>query len=319
MIRFGIVGAGGIAHKFARDIKLSDNASLVAIASRTLGKAQVFQKEHNIEHAFGSYKELAESGLIDAVYIATPHSHHLEHSTIFLHKKIHVLCEKPITVNKHELEQMIAIAEDNNVLLMEAMWSRFLPSLQHIEQYLSNNQDFTQIELNFGYQLDKSYSKEGRLLNPNLAGGATLDLGVYPVSIMKFLTSKEIKTIHAIGQKNDDQIDMDMKVDIEFTDGSKALLHSSMLENLDYRSYIKYDDKVLTIFNTHHSQSYSVDNQVFDYPCIGEGFVHQINAFTNTLDNNLTENNVMTHHAMLEVMELLDEIRRQIDVKYPFE
>ena len=319
MIRFGIVGAGGIAHKFARDIKLSNDAELVAIASRSKEKADQFQSVHNIQYSFGSYQELADSNLIDAIYIATPHSHHLEHAIQFIEKGIHVLCEKPITINKKQLQSMIEVAKQYNVLVMEAMWSRFLPSMSKIKEVVDKDQDFGLIELNFGYELDKNYSKSGRLLNPKLAGGVTLDLGVYPVSILKFLTDKSIKTIKATGILNDDLIDMDMNVNIEFEDGSKAFLRSSMLKNLDWRSYIKYPDKTITIHHTHHTQSFAIDEETFDYPCIGEGFVHQINAFTDTLKDGCIENDVMSYKAMNDVMELLDEIRRQIGIAYTFE
>ncbi|MBU1020594.1 MAG: Gfo/Idh/MocA family oxidoreductase, partial [Firmicutes bacterium] len=134
MVRFGIVGAGSIAQKFARDIRLVKNASLVAVASRDALKAFEFKEKYDLEVAYGSYLEMAKDPNIDAVYIATPHNFHFEQSLLYLNHQKHVLCEKPIAVNKEQLEMMISTAKNNDMLLMEAMWSKFLPAHVLIKQ-----------------------------------------------------------------------------------------------------------------------------------------------------------------------------------------
>ncbi len=316
MIKFGIVGLGSISHKFARDIKLAENAELYAVASRSIEKAKAFANEYDVKHFYGSYEALIGSG-IDAVYIATPHNFHKENSLLFLENNIHVLCEKPITVNKQELEELIASAKRNNVLLMEAMWSRYLPALNKVSEIIKET-DFQTMRLNFGYQLSSDYPKSGRLLDPNLAAGSTLDLGVYPVSIMKHLTDKEIVSFKAQAVMNDTGIDMDTKVEVTFKDNTKAYLHCSMLENLDGNSYIMTDKGMITIHNLHSSESFSFDRE-YHYPYKGEGFTPQIESFSNTVIKGLLENDVMTYNASLEVMSILDNIRRQINLKYPFE
>lgn len=318
MIRFGIIGAGGISRKFIQDIKHASNATLVAIASRNIDKANTYKKEYDIPYAFGSYEELVKSDLIDAVYIATPHSHHLQHIKLALLNNKHVLCEKPITVNKTQLEEAIDLAKSKNLLLMEAMWSLFLPSNMKLKDYIRKHQDFTEMHLNFGYKLDPSYPKEGRLLNINLAGGTTLDLGVYPVSIMKYLTDKEIESISAdaVFQYG---VDMDMRVVVTFTDKTKAYLHASILENLDWKSYIIYKDKTIEVPSIHHASKFIVDGKDFEFPYKGDGFTDQIESFSQTLIEGKTENHIMTYKRNLEVMDILDIIRKKIKMKYPFE
>ena len=129
-IRWGIVGAGNIAHRFANAIKNVDGAELVAISSRTEEKGKKFAEKHNIEFVVVGYEELAKSSLVDAVYIATPHPQHFSCAKMFLEAKKHVLCEKPICVNAKETIELCECAKENGVFLMEAMWTRFLPAIR---------------------------------------------------------------------------------------------------------------------------------------------------------------------------------------------
>jgi predicted dehydrogenase len=132
MIRFGIVGAKGIAQKFARDIKLVENAKLTAVSARSEEQAKAYQNMYKTEYFFSSYEEMAKSSVIDAVYIATPHNLHFSLAILFMENKKHVLVEKPIAVNQVEYQKMIDCAKKNQVLLMEAMWTSFLPSTNYV-------------------------------------------------------------------------------------------------------------------------------------------------------------------------------------------
>jgi predicted dehydrogenase len=138
MIRFGIVGANGIARKFGRDIKLVENAKLTAVSARNSEKANKYKKEYEVDFAYPSYFELANSKEIDAVYIATPHNFHYEQAIMFMKHKKHVLIEKSVSVNEKQLREMIKVAKENNVLMMEAMWTHFLPSTRYVKDYIMN-------------------------------------------------------------------------------------------------------------------------------------------------------------------------------------
>jgi len=321
MIRFGIVGAGAIAHQFARDIKNCKDASLVAVASRSLEKAEKFRNKYNLNLAYGSYEEMSESQEIDAVYIATPHNFHKEQSILFMNKKIHVLCEKPISVNLKELDDMITSAKENKVLLMEAMWTRFLPSSIVVKEVIESNRlgKLKNVDLEFGYSLIESYSEDRRLLNPNLAGGSLLDLGVYPISFLMHVNSGEIKNIEAQARIHKTGVDTETRMLINFKDGSKATLVCSMDTDMNKPGILEFEKGIIKMDDFSRSKKIYINDEIIDIPFIEDGFGYQINSFINTISNNLLENEIMTYNESRKVMAIMDEVRSIIGVKYPFE
>ena len=163
-IRWGILGPGKIAHSFAKDLALVTDGHLVGVASRTLKKAEAFAKEYDAEFAFGSYEELLISKEVDVIYIATPHTGHMEWAIKAMQKGKHVLCEKPLGINLAEVEKMQMVATENNVFLMEALWSRFNPSIIKIKELIDNGEigNVGYLHADFGfYGLDKA--EDGRL------------------------------------------------------------------------------------------------------------------------------------------------------------
>ena len=321
MIRYGIVGAGRIARKFAEDIKLAEDSILVSVASRTIEKAEAFAKKYDIQNAYGTYLELAESGSVDAVYIATPHSFHKEQSIMFMNHKIHVLCEKPIAVNASQFEEMVTVAKANDVLLMEAMWTRFLPSTKYVKNIIDSKEygNVTFMDFEFGYEIDENYPNDMRLLNPDLAGGSILDLGSYPVSIMKHFSKKEIRSVEVEAMLHENGIDLDASIYIDFVDDTKATLRSSLSQDLDDLGVIRFENGSIKMKHFYKCTQLKVNKNKVSTPCLGRGFVHQIEAFTETLSNGLRENDIMSHNESREVMELLDLIREKAGVVYPFE
>jgi len=321
MIRFGIVGAGGIAQKFARDIKFSEGAIATAVASRDLDRANEFKDTHGIEHAFGSYEEMAKSDLIDAVYIATPHNFHMEQSILFMNHNKHVLCEKPIAVNVSQFEKMVQSAKENNVLLMEAMWTRFLPTTLKVRETVQSKKlgKLKHAYLEFGFSVMGLGGDNGRLFNANLAGGSLLDMGVYPVAYTLNLTNQPVKSIEAKAQFYKTGIDTECIIDLTFEDDSTAQLVSSFLEDRNTPGVVEFENGTIEIDNFWRSQKVTIDDTLFDFPHIGEGFPYQINGFVETLEKGLLENEVMTHDQTRKSMTLLDRIRKVIELKYPFE
>lgn len=321
MIKFGIVGAGSIAHQFARDIKYSKDAKLVAIASRSIDKAHKFKTKYNLEFAYSSYLEMAESNEIDAVYIATPHNFHKEQSILFLEKKIHVLCEKPISVNLKELNDMIDSAIENKVLLMEAMWTRFLPASLKVKEVINSNKlgDFKKAYFEFGYNLISDYNEERRLLNPHLAGGSILDLGVYPISFLMSIINKDIEKIDAKSRIHKTGVDIDADINIEFSDNSQARLISTMDKDMNAPATIEFEKGTIIMENFSRSKRMYLNGKVIDIPFVGGGFSYQIDSFVETINNGLLENEIMTYEESRKVMKIMDEVRRIVGVKYPFE
>ncbi len=321
MIRFGIVGAGGIAQKFARDIKFANGAVATAIASRNLERAFEFKDEHGIEHAFGSYEEMAKSDLIDAVYIATPHNFHMEQSILFMNHKKHVLCEKPIAVNISQFDKMIESAKDNNVLLMEAMWTRFLPTTLKVREAVQSKKlgKLKHAYLEFGFEVMGLGGDNGRLFNANLAGGSLLDMGVYPVAYTLNITDQPVKSIKAKAQFYKTGIDIECIIDVTFEDDSTARLVSSFLADRNSPGVLEFENGKIEVDNFWRSQKLQINEDNYDFPHLGEGFPYEINSFVESLEKGLLENEIMTHDQTRKSMTLLDRIRKVIELKYPFE
>lgn len=321
MIRFGIVGAGGIATKFARDINYVKNATITAVAARSEKKAILYKKQYKVKYAFSSYEEMAKSDVIDAVYIATPHSFHKEHALLFLEHKKHVLVEKPIAVNEAQFNEMVNSAKENKVLLMEAMWTHFLPSTIFIRDMIKDHilGQLVKADIRFGYSLLVEYSKEKRLLNPVLAGGSLLDMGVYPVSFYNLIKQVPYTSLQANATFT--KTGVDSTCNIEIVDQNKTVIHitSSIKKEFQNDAYLEFEKGTVHMKDFSRCKELFVNSNRYDIPYEGEGFVHEIRSFANSIEENLLENPVMTYEASRESMRLMDAVREKIQLKYPFE
>ena len=187
---WGVIGCGRIAHKFADDIQAISGASIHAVATRSLAKAKDFAKLYNAPHALDSYEALLEIEGLDVVYIATPHVLHAENSIMCLKAKIPVLCEKPLAMNTRQVQQMIVAARANETFLMEALGTRYLPSIAKTLELIKSGEigDLNSVNADFGFAAE--YNPEGRLFNRDLGGGALLDIGIYPLFLALLLFGK---------------------------------------------------------------------------------------------------------------------------------
>lgn len=321
MVRFGILGPGSIARKFASDIQLAPNATLVAVASRSIDKAEKFKNEFNAKIAYGSYEELAASDEIDAVYIATPHNFHLEQAKMLIRHDKHVLVEKPITVNSRGLEELLYMAKEHKVLVMEAFWTRFLPSTNKVKEIIQSRQfgKLQSMEFNFGFELPEDYPETGRLLNPALAGGSTLDLGIYPVSTARFFEESDIVSMEVSADLSELGVDLDMSCDIEFASGTHATLRSSVSQDLDSNGVLEFEKGNIIMKDFFHSQLLIVNGEEIEIPYRGDGFVDEIESFSQSILDGKLENDVMSYKVMKDVISILDQIRNKAGVYYEFE
>lgn len=322
-IRWGIIGLGGIARKFADDLKLVSDGELVAVASRSIDKAKVFAEEYEVATAFGSYEELFKFDEVDALYIATPHDSHAELSIAAMRNGKHILCEKPVAVNSKDLKRMIATAQEEKVFLMEAMWSRFNPTIKKVKELVDEgaigdvgyvNADFTY------YGLDRD--EEGRILNPMLAGGSILDIGIYPIFLAYLFLGKPNKII---AESNFYKTGVEIQTSMIFTyDNAQAILHSGFSTDLEVKAKIAGSKASLVLRPMWHiAQGYSLekggDVQDFDLPATGIGYTHEIVEVHECLRAGKLESDLWSHQNSLDLMELLDEVRKQVGVIFPFE
>jgi predicted dehydrogenase len=204
--RWGILGPGKIARKFAASLPFSRNGKLTAVASRTEGKAEAFAADFGNVAAFQNYTDLLESGLVDAVYVAGTHNLHLEQATICLERGIPVLCEKPLTERLSDTQSLYALASARQTFLMEGMWSIFLPHIQKAFDWIQENRigQLVHIQADFAYRADRN--PDNRLFNPALGGSVSKDIGIYPLFLFHTL-GKGIQELQHSGRKAETGID----------------------------------------------------------------------------------------------------------------
>ena len=180
-INWGIIAPGKIAQKFASDLKLVEGANLLAVASRDETRAKEFALEYNAQKHYGSYLDLVKDPDVDVVYIASPHPFHFEQSLLCLNHGKHVLCEKPMCMNVQEVKQLIDVAQSKNLFLMEALWTRFIPSFVKCKNLVEQGEigEILYIQADFGFRAE--YDVQRRTFNKELGGGSLLDIGIYPV------------------------------------------------------------------------------------------------------------------------------------------
>jgi len=227
---WGIIGTGYAANLFAYGLRFSPNANLLAVASRTIDKAKEFCKTYKINNAYGSYEELVNDKAIDIVYIATPHVMHKENSILSLKAGKSILCEKPFTVNTKEAKEVISLARQKNLFCMEAMWTRFLPITQKVNNIIREGQlgDVKLIIANFGNKVKND--PNNRFFSLKLGGGALLDLGVYLISLASMIFGKptDVQSSATIGTTG---IDEQSSYILKYSKGQQAILTSSLLVN----------------------------------------------------------------------------------------
>ena len=319
-IKWGIIGLGRIANQFATDLHTIEDAELYAVASRSEEKANDFAKKHNAIKAFNSYEALANDPNIDAVYIATPHSLHKENALMCLEKGIAVLGEKPFAMNAEEVDEMIAKAKEKNVLLMEALWTYFLPHYQFVLNKLENKTygNLLKVEADFGFK--PPYDTSTRLFDKNLGGGSLLDIGIYPI----FATLSTLglpNNIEANATFFENGADSSCHMVFNYKNNVKAHLKSSLIEVLPTEAIFyceKATLKINTMFHQPTTVSIIIDGKEeikdFGYTTIGYNFeaIH----FNKLIREGKKESDIMTFDFSRKLIKLLDDVREIIKLDY---
>jgi predicted dehydrogenase len=204
--RWGILGPGRIARKFATSLAYSKNGKLIAVASTSGDRAASFAAEFGANHHFDSYEALADSGLVDAIYIATPHSFHRRDAAMCLQKKIPVLCEKPLSTHPEDSASLISLAKENQTFLMEGLWTCFLPSFRKALQWVQEGRigDVLHLEADFGHKA--AFDMQHRHFNPELGGGVMKDIGIYPLALFMKVLGHELQ-IQSTGIRLENGVD----------------------------------------------------------------------------------------------------------------
>ena len=322
--RWGIIGTGGIAHAFAKDLALLEGHSVHGIGSRNLNTAQIFATEFNAAKAYGSYEELVNDDAIDAVYVAVPHPAHKDNVIAALNAKKPVLCEKPFAVNANEAKEMVAAAKANNVALMEAMWARFLPHYAKIREIVASGVlgSITNIHADHGQRLeDQNFP---RLVEPALAGGALLDLGIYPISFAHMILGIP-SSITATAVLTEKGVDAQTSIILNYSQGAQAVLNANMVVQTPCTAVVSglngYLEIDRTFYNPTAMRVTLYDGTVTEYPntYIGHGLREQAAEFARVVKSGEKESPILRTADTVAIMEMMDTVRAQIGLKYPFE
>ncbi|MBD1261761.1 Gfo/Idh/MocA family oxidoreductase [Maribacter polysiphoniae] len=322
-IRWGIIGLGGIAHKFANDLNLVDGAEITAVASRSMDKAAVFAKQYQAKHAFGSYKDLFECDEVDVVYIATPHTGHKEWSIMAMEHGKHVLCEKPMGIDRSDIETMIAVAGKHQVFLMEALWSRFNPSIRKAKAMVDAGEigplGYLHADFAF-YALDRP--EEGRLLNPDLGGGSLLDIGIYPV-FLSYLLLGMPETIKSSSKFYKTGVEIQTSMIFDYPK-AQAILYSGLTSESKMEAEISGSTGSIFLNGQWHiAQGYSLKKgkqiDAVELPTPGNGYTYEIEEVNSCLRKGKLQSDLWSHQNSLDLAELLETIRVQNGIKFPFE
>lgn len=314
-IKWGILGTGGIARDFAKDLTEFTEMKIAAVGSRSMDKASQFELA---EKKFGSYEELVASD-VDAIYVATPHQVHCENTLLALNAGKPVLCEKPFAVNSHEAHLMADAASKNNLLLMEAMWTRYLPHIQRTRELMHDLGEIYSVHADHG----QSLTHIQRLIDPKLAGGALLDLGIYPVSFIYMALGKPDRITsraEIVGG-----VDYQTSAIFDYVSGAQATFNTNLkvktptvatiagtkarleFETSFYRPtnmrLVHNDGRIVEIKNEYR----------------GHGLREQAIYFEKMIISGKRSSELLPLTETVSIMETLDEIREQIGLKYPFE
>lgn len=321
-LRWGLIGTGGIARAFARDLARTSGQIVAAVGSRSLEKAKEFTNAHGGTPC-GSYEELVTSD-IDAVYVATPHPMHAPNTILALNHGKPVLCEKPFAVNARESAAMITAARHNNLLLVEAMWSRFLPHYRRVRELVKQGDIGEIISIAADHGQNLPLPKYYRLHAPELAGGALLDLGIYPISFAYYLLGKP-QSVVAKAEFTPTGVDSQTSMIFRYESGAHANLTTTLLAKTPCTATVVGTLGTIFIdgdFYTPTSMRIKkIDGTIVEFPreYEGHGLREQAIEFAALLKADKKESDLMSHADTQSIMETMDELRAQIDLYYPFE
>ena len=323
-VRWGILACGKIAKKFAADLKLVGDGELVAVASRDIERAKQFAAEYPAKHIFGTYEELVNCDEVDVIYVASPHSHHHEHTMLCLKHGKAVLCEKAFAINQHQAKEMIDLAREKKVFLMEALWTRFLPHYLKVREMIEEGKlgELKGVLANFGFKPPEPVSP--RLFEPSLGGGSLLDIGIYPV----FLAQSILGVPDSIYAKMDPAstgVDEQCSMVFHYKNGMTASLFSTLASNLETDADIFGTQGRIRLTNRFYEPSATIQY----YPDIitsrkiipiekepGWGYQYEIRHVNECLQKGLAESPIWTLDDTLNLMKTLDAVREVMGLRY---
>ena len=322
--KWGIIGPGRIAYKFAEAVHKLENSAVYAIASRSTKQPEALKRSFAAEVCYDDYAALAEDKQVDAVYVATPHRFHYENVKLCLEAGKPVLCEKSFTVNATEAQELFTLSRQKNIFLMEALWTRFLPIYGPVRQWIDDGEigDVRHVYSTLGFVAERNTAD--RLLNIDLAGGTVLDLGVYTNAITQWVFQKNPEVIHAFGYIGETGVDETISVSYRYPNGATAQFACSFEfpprnQLVIYGSAGRIIVQTSFVNGTEAVLEKGKKRKKAKKPLKINGFEYELIATMDAIREGRLDCPQMPLTDTLANMQALDEIRKQIGMRYPFE
>ncbi|MCR5099606.1 MAG: Gfo/Idh/MocA family oxidoreductase [Lachnospiraceae bacterium] len=322
-MKIGILGCGRIAELLAGTFNAMPELDCHAVASRSLKKAEEFARNNGFKKGYGSYEELVSDPEVELIYVATPHSRHFEDMKLCIEHKKPVVCEKSFTLNAGEAEEIIRLSEENGVYVAEAIWTRYMPSRKLIDDMIASGiiGEAKMLTANLSYKID---DKE-RILDPKLAGGALLDVGVYGINFAFMHFGNDYRSIDSSVIMTDTGVDGSESITIHYNDGRMAVLTHGVYARSDRKGIIYGEKGYIIVENINNPQlicAYDDEDNLIkkvDVPAQISGYEYEFLEAIKRIGEGACESLSMPHSQTLFVMRAMDEIRSSWGLKYPKE
>lgn len=322
-MKIGILGAGNISRKVAPALVALPEITCYAVASQTPGKAEAFAKEFGFEKTYDSYEALLSDPEVELVYVATPHSHHYEHMMLCLEHGKPVICEKAFTMNAEQAKKVFAAAKERKLYVAEAIWTRYMPSRNMIQELLDSGiiGKPNTLTANLSYVI----ADKQRIYDPALAGGALLDIGVYGLNFALMHFGNDIVRVESSVFKMDTGVDGMETITLFYRDGRMAVLTHSVWCRSDRMGIIHGDRGYLVVENINNPQSIQVFDDEdrllarYDVPEQVNGYEYEFQETARCIAEGKPEPDSMPHADTIEIMEMMDSLRKTWGVVYPQE
>ena len=323
-IRWGILSTGKIAARFAEGLAVLPDAELVAVGSRTPAAAEAFGAQYGIPHRHGSYEALVADPDVDVIYIGTPHPLHKENSLLALRHGKAVLCEKPFTLNAAEAAEVIAVAREQRLFLMEAMWMRYIPAIVKVRELLAAGAlgEVRLVAADFGFRAE--FDPQSRLFAPELGGGALLDVGIYPLSLACMVLGPPAH-VTGLAHRGVTGVDEQSAFLLGYEDGRLAVLYAAVRTNTPVEATIMGTAGQMRIHSPmFHPTRLTLsrpgqDDERLELPVAGNGYNYEAAEVMRCLRAGELESPVMPLAETLAIMQTMDQLRAQWGLKYPSE
>ncbi|MDO5516566.1 MAG: Gfo/Idh/MocA family oxidoreductase [Clostridium sp.] len=323
MIRWGIIGPGKIAGKFAKEVNIEGESRLVSVYGRNEERAEKFAKENKAEKYYTDIDEFLNDEKIDAVYIATPHNNHIEFAVKSIKAGKHVLCEKPFSYNYKTSREVFELAEKNDVFIMEALKSLFMPALNKAKEWIDEGKigRVKLITASFGSKNNEEESP--RLYELKSAGGALLDVGIYTIMLSNYMMNSAPEVISATAEMTSKNVDETDSISLKYSNGAIASLTCSIACNSGKDAVIYGENGKIVIpsFSKAKEVYLCCDDGEEKYTDTYEGYgmMYEIHEVNECIMNKKLQSETASHKMTLDIAEVMDEVRKQIEMVYPFE